>query len=84
MMASNFLRQNIALIPLLAAASGGVVVGAAYGIYTLTTCPDVVLKRLDGQQPWNKIEQHQNYKLMTINKEFFNARKGLESPSKRY
>ncbi|CAJ0826210.1 11838_t:CDS:2 [Entrophospora sp. SA101] len=76
-MASNFLRQNIALVPLLVAASGGVVVGAAYGIYTLTTCPDVVLKRLDGQQPWNKIEQHQNYKLMTINKEFFNARKDI-------
>ncbi|CAJ0627026.1 827_t:CDS:2, partial [Entrophospora sp. SA101] len=58
-MASNFLKQNIALIPLLAAASGGVVVGAAYGIYVLTTCPDVVLKRLDEQQPWNKIKQHQ-------------------------
>nr|CAG8439748.1 8006_t:CDS:2 [Entrophospora candida]CAG8441607.1 3597_t:CDS:2 [Entrophospora candida] len=83
-MASNFLRQNIALIPLLVAASGGVVGGAAYGIYTLTTCPDVVLKRLDGQQPWNKIEQHQNQKLLTINRDFFESRKGLESPSKRY
>ncbi|CAG8548663.1 14620_t:CDS:2 [Funneliformis caledonium] len=83
-MATAFFRQNPALIPLILAAAGGVTAGITYAGYTLVKSPEVVISRFGPQQPWNNIKQHENPKLITINKQFFESRKGIETPSKSF
>ncbi|GBB94266.1 hypothetical protein RclHR1_02320021 [Rhizophagus clarus] len=80
-MASAFFKQNPALIPLFVAASAGICGGVGYAGYTLAKSPEVVVNRIAPQQPWNKIKQHENPKLITINREFFESRKGIKTPS---
>jgi len=80
-MATVFFRQNPALIPLFVAAGIGVFGGFGYAGYTLAKSPEVVVNRIGPQQPWNNIKQHENPKLITINKEFFEGRKGIQPPS---
>ncbi|CAG8712424.1 18161_t:CDS:2, partial [Racocetra persica] len=46
--------------------------------------PEVMVNRIGHPLPWNNVKQHENPKLITINKEFFESRKGVESPSKKY
>ncbi|RIB17201.1 hypothetical protein C2G38_2188009 [Gigaspora rosea] len=53
-------------------------------MYTLRNSPEVMVNRIGHPQPWNNVKQHENPKLLTINKDFFDSRKGLESPSKNY
>ncbi|KAG9286779.1 hypothetical protein G9A89_012329 [Geosiphon pyriformis] len=83
-MATKFFVNNPALIPLFVACGGGVFGSVWYASHTLRNNPDVVLNKFGNPQPWNNIEQHQNVKLITINKKFFEDRKGIQSPSKGY
>ncbi|CAG8565116.1 11325_t:CDS:2 [Dentiscutata erythropus] len=53
-------------------------------MYTLRHSPEVMVNRIGHPLPWNNVQQHENPKLLTINKGFFENRKGLESPSKQY
>ncbi|CAG8455374.1 13899_t:CDS:2 [Ambispora leptoticha] len=83
-MATAFLKANPTLIPLFLACGGGVGGSIMYAFYTLRTNPDVIVNKVGNPQPWNRIAQHENAKLITINKQFFEDRKGMESPSSRY
>ncbi|CAB4423955.1 unnamed protein product [Rhizophagus irregularis] len=78
-MATAFFRTNPALLPLFVAAGAGIFGGVGYAGYTLAKSPEVVVNRITPQQPWNKIKQHENPKLITINKEFFESRKGVKN-----
>ncbi|RIA88599.1 hypothetical protein C1645_774616 [Glomus cerebriforme] len=80
-MSSAFFRQNPALIPLFVAAGTGIGAGICYSGYVLAKSPEVVVSRIGPQQPWNNIKQHENPKLFTINKKFFESRKGIETPN---
>ncbi|CAG8684221.1 14837_t:CDS:2 [Acaulospora morrowiae] len=82
-MASAFLKKNLALAPLFVASGVGVFGSLTYALYTLTYSPEVVVNR-SNQQPWNLIQQHENHKMITINKEFFEKRRGVDSPSKSF
>ncbi|RHZ52799.1 hypothetical protein Glove_457g72 [Diversispora epigaea] len=83
-MVVTFLRQNQTIIPLVAICAGGVGAGLLYAMYTLKTSPEVAINKVGNPHPWNSIQQHQNAKLITINKDFFENRRGLESPSRRF
>ncbi|CAG8454174.1 9410_t:CDS:2 [Paraglomus occultum] len=82
-MASAFFRKNPALIPLFVASGAGIIGSMTFAGYVLSTNPDVIINKT-APHPWNRIQQHENAKLITINKEFFNSRKGVESPTDRY
>ncbi|KAL1921321.1 uncharacterized protein VTP21DRAFT_11037 [Calcarisporiella thermophila] len=78
----HFMSKNKPLIPLFMAVGAGLVGGVAFMGYNLAYNPDVILDKTGDRQPWNRIKQHQNSKLLTINKEFFENRRDM--PDKRF
>jgi len=83
-MASTFLKNNLALVPLFVVSGVGIAGSLSYALYTLRYSPEVVVNRASDPHPWNRIQQHENHKLMTINKGFFEKRRDTISPSKSF
>ncbi|RUS18477.1 hypothetical protein BC937DRAFT_88732 [Endogone sp. FLAS-F59071] len=50
--------------------------------HELRNHPDVTINKRDNPYPWQRVEQHQNTKFMTVNKDFFNSRKNI--PNQKY
>ncbi|KAL1921892.1 uncharacterized protein VTP21DRAFT_10534 [Calcarisporiella thermophila] len=72
----QFIGKNKALAPLFVIVGAGISGGIGFMGYYLNH-PDVILNKRSNPRPWNAVKDHENTKLLTINKSFFEARKGL-------
>ncbi|KAG0048878.1 hypothetical protein BGZ83_006209 [Gryganskiella cystojenkinii] len=73
--AVKLVQQNPALAPLFLFGGGGIVGGIAYIGHCLANGPDVVINKTAAQKPWQRIQPHENAKLWSPNKEFWQERK---------
>ncbi|GAA5987320.1 hypothetical protein JCM11641_002683 [Rhodosporidiobolus odoratus] len=76
----RMLKRDPALTPLFAAVGVGVCGALAFGAHYLRHSSDVVIKKKQTPDPWNKVEQGRNTKLFSTNPEFWANRKSIPDP----
>ncbi|GAA5983739.1 hypothetical protein JCM11641_001739 [Rhodosporidiobolus odoratus] len=76
----RMLKRDPALTPLFAAVGVGVCGALAFGAHYLRHSSDVVIKKKQTPDPWNKVEQAQNTKLYSANPEFWSSRHSVPNP----
>ncbi|ORX42591.1 hypothetical protein DM01DRAFT_1341017 [Hesseltinella vesiculosa] len=74
-----FVRANPALGPLFLFAGGGCAAAVTYPMYLLRTHPEILVDRKNNPEPWNRVQQHENIKLINVNPEFYNGRRGMDN-----
>ncbi|CAO3644665.1 NADH-ubiquinone reductase complex 1 MLRQ subunit [Cunninghamella echinulata] len=74
-----FVRANPALSPLFLFVGGGCGAALAYPLYLLRTHPEIQIDRKNNPYPWNRVQQHENIKLINVNPEFYTSRKDLKN-----
>ncbi|KAG0353928.1 hypothetical protein BC939DRAFT_503120 [Gamsiella multidivaricata] len=79
----NLVRTNPALAPLFIFGGSGIVGGVAYIGHCLANGPDVIINKTAAEKPWNRIQPHENAKLWSPNKEFWQQRKERVEQSKK-
>ncbi|KAF9439268.1 NADH dehydrogenase 1 alpha subcomplex subunit 4 ndufa4 [Entomortierella beljakovae] len=78
----QLVRANPALAPLFVFGGSGIVGGIAYIGHCLTNGPDVTINKSNEVKPWNRIQPHENAKLWSPNKEFWQERKNRSEQNK--
>ncbi|GAA6044634.1 hypothetical protein JCM8097_003900 [Rhodosporidiobolus ruineniae] len=76
----RLLKRDPSLTPLFGAVGLGVVGALAFAGHYLRHSPDVVIKKKQSPDPWNKVEQNQNTKLHTRNPDFWASRSDVPHP----
>ncbi|GAA6011166.1 hypothetical protein JCM10207_005521 [Rhodosporidiobolus poonsookiae] len=76
----RLLKRDPSLTPLFAAVGCGVCGALAFGAHYLRHSSDVVIKKKENPEPWNKVQQGQNTKLMTRNPDFWASRQSTTDP----
>ncbi|KAI8975165.1 NADH-ubiquinone reductase complex 1 MLRQ subunit [Mycotypha africana] len=76
---AQFIRKNPDLAPLFVITAAGCTAAVSYPLYLLRTHSDIRVDK-NNKYPWQKIEQHQNTKFMTVNPEFFESRRNKQPP----
>ncbi|SAM05474.1 hypothetical protein [Absidia glauca] len=74
---ATFVRANPALGPLFVFCGGGCVAAVSYPLYLLRTHPEIQIDRKNNPFPWQRVQQHENIKLINVNPSFYNSRKDL-------
>ncbi|KAF9355259.1 hypothetical protein BGX26_006807 [Mortierella sp. AD094] len=79
----QLVKSNPALAPLFLFGGSGIVGGVAYIGHCLANGPDVVINKSAAEKPWNRIQPHENAKLWSPNKDFWENRKERAEQLKR-
>ncbi|KAG0276984.1 hypothetical protein BGZ95_006721 [Linnemannia exigua] len=79
----HLVKTNPALAPLFIFGGSGIVGGIAYIGHCLANGPDVVINKTAAEKPWNRIQPHENAKLWSPNKDFWQDRKVRAEELKR-
>ncbi|KAF9993408.1 hypothetical protein BGZ80_004696 [Entomortierella chlamydospora] len=79
----QLVKSNPALAPLFLFGGSGVMVGVAYMGHCLANGPDVIINKTAAEKPWNRIQPHENAKLYSPNKAFWENRKERAEELKR-
>ncbi|ORY95439.1 hypothetical protein BCR43DRAFT_549123 [Syncephalastrum racemosum] len=75
------LKKNPALTPLFAFSAIGYTAALTHGLHVLRTHPEVEVDRKHNPEPWNRIKQDQNVKMLCPHPDFYASRKDMKSPS---
>ncbi|KAG0233562.1 hypothetical protein BGW42_007397 [Actinomortierella wolfii] len=71
----RLVKSNPALAPLFLFGGSGIAAGIAYMGHCLRNNPDVIIAKTKPEKPWERIQPHENVKLWSPNKEFWDSRK---------
>ncbi|GAA5795256.1 NADH-ubiquinone reductase complex 1 MLRQ subunit [Helicostylum pulchrum] len=77
----TFVRANPALAPLFLFCGAGCAAAVTYPLYLLRTHPEIQIDRKNNPFPWQRVQQHQNIKLLNATPEFYASRKDMKSTS---
>ncbi|CEP13963.1 hypothetical protein [Parasitella parasitica] len=76
----QFMRQNLALAPLFVIAGAGCAAAVTYPLYLLRTHPEIQIDKKNNPYPWQRVQQHENIKLINATPAFYESRKEHKRP----